>query len=55
MLRKGTCETREGRERKSYGGDRIEGLERELGESEANLTGVPGLREKYIRQFGFSV
>jgi len=55
MPRKGTCGAREGCERKSYSGDRIEELERELGESEANLTGVPELRERYIKPFFFSV
>lgn len=40
---------------KSHYGGRIEVVEKELAESEAALTEVPGLQETYIRQvFGFS-
>jgi hypothetical protein len=49
MLRKGPCETCEGGERKSYGGDRIEEVEKELAESEAISAEVPGLRERYFQ------
>ena len=48
MHRKGVCETSEGDERKPYGGDRIEEIEKELAESEAISAEVPGLRETYI-------
>jgi len=53
VLEKGTRETLKGHEWKSYGGPRIKELEKELAESEANLAEVPGLREKYIKQFRF--
>lgn len=49
MHRKGACETLEGDERKPYGGDRIEEIEKELAEAEAISTEVPGLQETYVR------
>lgn len=42
-------ETREGLEPRSHGSDRIEEVEKELGESEAVSAEIPGLRETYFQ------
>ena len=49
-LRRGRCKTREDCERDlMVASDRIEELEKDLAESEANSAEVPGLRETYIK------
>ena len=48
MLRKGMYGIREDHERKPYGDNRIEEVEKELAESEAISAEIPGLREMYV-------